>query len=207
METYVTQLTNYLLTQSWQIAVLVAVIAAAAVALKNRSAHVRYLLWLIVLAKCFVPPLVTIPLAVLPQDKMPEPTLISDGEMPAVNIEMADTITSEPIALPSLPVTSPTIMEKLARVGARQWLGARQWRGFGWIAGVAIFVIFALIKALRTEFWLKCMRKLLPTELKCEIEDLFSDVGVRTFPKVWLVEGIGQPFVWGFLRGSIYLPW
>ena len=26
------------------------------------------------------------------------------------------------------------------------------------------------------------------------------------FPKVWLVEGIGQPFVWGLLRGSIYLP-
>ena len=25
-------------------------------------------------------------------------------------------------------------------------------------------------------------------------------------PKVWLVEGIGQPFVWGLLRGSIYLP-
>ncbi|MHC4737783.1 MAG: M56 family metallopeptidase [Planctomycetota bacterium] len=199
METYLTQITNYLLTQSWQIAILVVVIAVVNLALKNRSAHIRYLLWLIVLAKCLAPPLVTVPLAVLPQDKLPEPTLISNGEMPAVNVQMTDAVTSEPIAVPSLPVASPTIMERLARVTGKKWLG------FGWIAGVAVFVVFAVIKALRTEFWLKCKRKLLPTELKCEIEDLFSDVGVRKFPKVWLVEGIGQPFVWGLLRGSIYL--
>jgi beta-lactamase regulating signal transducer with metallopeptidase domain/cob(I)alamin adenosyltransferase len=75
-----------------------------------------------------------------------------------------------------------------------------------WLAGLAVFLLFACIKASRTNRWLRRQRKLLPTELKCEIEDLFSDVGVRKFPKVWLVEGIGQPFVWGLQRGSIYLP-
>ena len=71
MQNYLNQITNYLLMQSWQIAILVVVIAAVNLALKNRSAHVRYLLWLIVLAKCLVPPLVTIPLAVLPQVTQP----------------------------------------------------------------------------------------------------------------------------------------
>jgi len=200
MENYLNPITNYLLTQSWQIAVLVAIIAALSLALKNRSAHVRYLLWLIVLAKCLVPPSVTVPLAILPQDKRPELTLISNVEMPAVNVEMADTVTSEPLALPSLPVTSPTIMERLARVTARQWLG------FGWIVGVAAFLLFALVKALRTNFWLWRQRKLLPAELQTWIEDLFSGLDFRTLPKVWLLSGIGQPFVWGLLRGSIYLP-
>jgi len=200
MENYLTQITNYLLAQSWQIAVLVMVIAAVCLVLKNKSAHVRYLLWLIVLAKCLVPPLVTIPLAILPQDKMQEPTLISSGEMPAVNVEMADTVTSEPIALPSLVVTSPTIMERLARVTARQWLG------FGWIVGVAAFLLFALIKALQTNVWLWRQRKPLSAELQSGIENLFSELGLRISPQVWLVEGIGQPFVWGLLRGSIYLP-
>ncbi len=200
MESYLTQITNYLLTQSWQIAILVAVIAAVNLALKNKSAHIRYLLWLIVLAKCLVPPLVTIPLAILPQDKMPEPTLISSGEMPAVNVEMKDTVTSKPIALPSLQVTSPTIMERLARVTSKQWLG------FGWIVGVAAFLLFALIKALRTNFWLWRQRKPLPAELQIFIKELFSGLGIKTFPKVWLLSGIGQPFVWGLLRGRIYLP-
>ena len=65
MENYLTEITSYLLTQSWQIAVLVGVIAAVSLALKNRSAHIRYLLWLIVLAKCLVPPLLTVPVAIL----------------------------------------------------------------------------------------------------------------------------------------------
>jgi len=200
MENYLTQITNYLLTQSWQIAVLVVVIAAASLALKNKSAHIRYLLWLIVLAKCLVPPLLTIPLVILPQDKMQEPTLISSGEMPAVNVEMADTVKSEPIALPSLAVTSPTIMERLASVTAKQWLG------FGWIVGVAAFLLFALVKALRTNSWLWRQRRPLSAELQIEIDNLFSGFDLKTFPKVWLLAGIGQPFVWGLLRGSIYLP-
>ena len=200
MEDYLAQITNYLLTQSWQIAVLVVVITAVNLALKNRSAHIRYLLWLIVLAKCLVPPLVTIPIAILPKDKMPEQTLISNVEMPAVNVEMTDTVRSEPIALPSLQSKSPTIMERLARVTARQWLG------FGWIVGVAAFLLFALVKALRTNFWLWRQRKLLTAEAQIGIDNLFSGFGTKTFPKVWLLDGIGQPFVWGLLRGSIYLP-
>ena len=69
METYLTQITNYLLAQSWQIAILAVVIAAVTLALKNKSAHIRYLLWLIVLAKCLVPPLHSIPVAVLPEER------------------------------------------------------------------------------------------------------------------------------------------
>ena len=66
MET-LTQITNYLACQSWQIALLSVAVAAVSLLLKNRSSHVRYLLWLVVLAKCLVPSLFTITLAVLPQ--------------------------------------------------------------------------------------------------------------------------------------------
>ncbi|MCH8120803.1 MAG: PD40 domain-containing protein [Planctomycetes bacterium] len=191
MENYLTQITNYLLTQSWQIAVLVAVIAAATVALKNRSAHVRYLLWLIVLAKCLVPPLLTVPLAVLPQDK-PVP-VFEIAVMPKV----------EPLPLPSTPVPpapTRTVAARPARLSPRQWLG------LAWIVGVATFVLVAMTKALRTQFWLRGKRKPLPAEMRTGIEDLFSGLELKTFPKAWLIEGIGQPFVWGLLHGSIYLP-
>ncbi|MHC4387685.1 MAG: hypothetical protein ACYSX1_03660, partial [Planctomycetota bacterium] len=60
MGTVHTHIRDYLVTQSWQIAALVLVAAVVTLALKNRSAHVRYLLWLIVLAKCLVPPVHTI---------------------------------------------------------------------------------------------------------------------------------------------------
>jgi len=45
MERYLEHITEYLLGQSWQIAVLVCAVATVSWLLRNRSAHVRYLLW------------------------------------------------------------------------------------------------------------------------------------------------------------------
>ena len=196
MESHLIQITRYLLAQSWQIAALVLFIAIANLVLRNKSAHVRYLLWLIVLGKCLVPPLLTVPVAVLPEDK------------PIPVYEMAEVPTVAPKAesflLPSMPLrpSRPTQIGSTRPVR----LTPRQWLGLSWIIGVAAFVLVALTKALKTQIWLKRARKLLPADLHIGIADLFSDLGLKKFPKVWLVEGIGQPFVWGLLRGGIYLP-
>jgi len=191
METYSTQITDYLLTQSWQIAILVAAVAAATWLLRNKSAHVRYLLWLIVLAKCLVPPLVTVPLAVLPQEK---PTLLLELQTPSPMI-------TEPVASAPAPQVNPQVP---VVVPPRTRVDMRQWLAIAWITGVSIFVVVAVVKALQTICWLRRERKPLPAELHSSIEGLFRDFG--GLPKLWLVDGIGQPFVWGLLRGSIYLP-
>jgi beta-lactamase regulating signal transducer with metallopeptidase domain len=191
MENPLNQITNYLLTQSWQIAILVIVIAAASWLLKNKSAHVRYLLWLIVLAKCLVPPLFTIPLAVLPQEK---PTLLLQLQAPPPMI-------AEPATSPAPPQVSPPVP---VVVQPRPRLDMRQWLSVGWIVGLSIFALVALIKAWRTLSWLRRQRRPLPAELKAAIERLFCERGA--LPKLWLIEGAGQPFVWGLFRGSIYLP-
>jgi beta-lactamase regulating signal transducer with metallopeptidase domain len=191
MEDYITQITSYLWTQSWQIAVLVVVIAAAALALKSKSAHVRYLLWLIVLAKCLVPPLLTIPLAVLAE------------ENPAMVFEPMDTSAGEPSALPSAkPATGPvpTLTERPASLTIAQCFG------FGWFLCAAAFILAASIKALLTNLWLWRERKPLSSELQTRIAVSLANLEFAIVPKVWLVDGIGQPFVWGLLRGSIYLP-
>ena len=201
MGNYLNQITGYLLTQSWQIAILVAVVAAVTMLLKNRSSHVRYLLWLIVLAKCLVPPLLTVPLAVLPEEQvstlpaMPEDRIAVAFERPEMHMAEAPVSTAPSAAE---PVT--TVKKTLPH------LSVRQWAGLGWIAGATLFVLVAVTKALRTEFWLRRQRKLLSAKLQSEIDNLFSGLEIRTLPKVWLVEGIGQPFVWGLLRGSVYLP-
>ena len=191
MENYLIQTTNYLLTQSWQIAVLVVVIAAVTWLLKNKSAHICYLLWLIVLAKCLVPPLLTVPVAILPQ---PEPPVL---------VETIVTLPAEPAVAPVVPIASqpaPIVPEQKISLTGREWLAVI------WIIGAVGFVLVAVIKALRTNLWLWRQRKPLPTELQIGIENLFSSFDFRSLPKVWLVKGIGQPFVWGLLRGGIYLP-
>ena len=201
MGNMLTGITNYLWTQSWQIAVLAMIIAAVSLVLKNKSAHVRYLLWMIVLAKCLIPPLVTIPLAILPGSRGMEPVLTTPVEMPAVTIEAVDTAESDSaIALPLVPVARPTIVERLAEVTVYQWVV------FVWIIGAGLFALIAVIKAFRVNRWLSKERKLLSAGLQAEIEELLAGLGIEPFPRVWLVDDIGQPFVWGLVRGSIYLP-
>ena len=55
MLNYLTSITNYLWTQSWQIAILAVIITAISMLLRNKSAHIRYLLWLVLLIKCLMP--------------------------------------------------------------------------------------------------------------------------------------------------------
>jgi ankyrin repeat protein/beta-lactamase regulating signal transducer with metallopeptidase domain len=99
---------------------------------------------------------------------------------------------------PAVSVSVPAARDRITSLTMRQWLA------IGWIAGLSIFALVALIKAWRTVSWLRRERKPLPAELHSSIEGLFRDFG--GLPKLWLVDGIGQPFVWGLLCGSIYLP-
>jgi hypothetical protein len=62
-----TYITDFLSVQSVHLAVLFAIVAAAAALLRRQTAHLRYLLWLLIVAKCFVPPLHTFSLPVLPE--------------------------------------------------------------------------------------------------------------------------------------------
>ena len=63
---------DYIMTQSLQIAAVFAVITALCFLFRRRTSHVRYLLWLLVLAKCIMPSLVTVSLAILPQPPNPD---------------------------------------------------------------------------------------------------------------------------------------
>ena len=73
MDTVLTNITEYMLKQSCQVAILFVVVAIVCLALKKKTAHLRYLLWLLILAKCLVPSVVTISLAILPQQPKPAP--------------------------------------------------------------------------------------------------------------------------------------
>jgi len=203
MATGLTGITDYLLTQSWQIALLVLVVAAVNLALRNRSAHVRYLLWLIVLAKCLVPPFYAVPLAILPQQEQAEPAAMAPlAYAPPLEREATGPMMTEPAELSSIALEMPSS----AVERGRRIISVREWLGIGWMVGACAFLAFNLLRALRANLWLWRRRKALPAELRRNIENLFSAHGVQSFPDVWLVEGFNQPFVWGLVRGSIYLP-
>ncbi len=201
MNSLINQIANYLWNQSWQIAILVLIVASVTYMLKNKNAHIRYLLWLIIVAKCIFPPLLTIALPVLPHNDIPEPTeiqatqaqdiIITTGSLPAAN-----------------NYQSPATIEqkKQSRFGSLAELSISTWLIIIWIAGVSTFLIIALFRAVRTQRWLIGNRQQLPLKFQNYVNDFANRITVTNKPNIWIIDSIGQPFVWGIFRGSIYLP-
>ncbi len=83
MEILAIKLGDYLLQQSWQIAVLIGIVAVINRTLRHRSAHIRYLLWLLVLAKCLVPAVFNVPVAVFPSETVVHAVTDASGALTA----------------------------------------------------------------------------------------------------------------------------
>jgi len=203
MDAYLNRVVWYLAAQSWQIAVLAAAVAVVTFALRHRSAHVRYLLWLIVLAKCLVPPLHPVPLRVLPQ-AVPEmvPSMLSP---PAGSGERSTFSNPAPLGSPSPQRPGPAPSPTVPPLGAHR-LSVAGWLGVLWIAGAGGYLMMNLLRAVRGHYWLWKTRRPLPADVEASTANLLQAYPVRRLPRVWIMKGVGQPFVWGLGRGSIYVP-
>jgi len=215
MNIYLRQFVDYLLNQSWQIAILAMVVALLVFLLRNKSAHVRYLLWLIVLAKCLVPPLYGVPLRVLPEDTMGVRLLgvQSPGVPSAPENARSGDLSLQPLNAAEPPKSSfvipePAVAEQrqISRIQTLTWAETYYWLGFIWLVGACVYLAFNALRALRTNHWLRRARRPLPIQSLAEITKFFSAHGSKSLPAIWLAEDVSQPFVWGLVRGSIYLP-
>jgi cytohesin len=203
MESWLTRIAEYLLAQSWQIAVLTVAVAAATFFLRNRSAHARYLLWLVVLAKCLVPSVYTVPLAVLPREESPA----SATTLPPERLIAEHRVLEGAVTEPANPISGPTEMPPTRHVTDKPaTYNIWAWLAVGWLAGALALLAFNLLNALRTQVWLQRQRRTLPAQSRREIRRFLSAHGLKRMPSIWLLDGISQPFVWGLVRGSIYLP-
>ena len=70
MNSLLNELAGVLLSQSLQIGIVFLIVMMACILLRRASAHWRYLLWLLVIAKCLTPPIVSFSLPVLPSQQI-----------------------------------------------------------------------------------------------------------------------------------------
>ena len=209
MGVYLAGAVLYVITQSWQIAVLTVAVAAATFVLRHRSAHVRYLLWLIVVVKCFVPPLHTVALQVLP-GPAPEglPAVLLQPPWSLDRAAVMD-LFGRPMPVQKLPlpatVPQPDTRHVVVVTVPRPWPVWGAMVTF-WLTGAGAYLTMNLLRALRGHHWLQENRRPLPDDARADATNLLRAYDARRLPRIWIVEGVGQPFVWGLLRGSIYVP-
>ncbi|HML76369.1 MAG TPA: M56 family metallopeptidase [Anaerohalosphaeraceae bacterium] len=205
---------DFMTTQSVQVALVFGVVAGVNWMLRNRSAHIRYLLWLVVLVKCVTPPIVTFSLPVLPgETTLQMPSAVRSETMDYGLVEPA-AVKTEAVEKTAVPVPEKTqvnlaTVEPLAAAQTERPALSKSimlWVVL-WAAGAACYLLWALGRAILLGRRLKHSRRPLPAELM--IEQIETQARLWDYPggfKVWLMDGIGQPFVWGLWRGAIYLP-
>jgi beta-lactamase regulating signal transducer with metallopeptidase domain len=199
------RLLDILWLQSWQIAVLFGLVGVACLFLRRASAHWRYLLWLVVLVKCLVPPVMPI---ALPGVAKTLEHILSKGNAAFQDARSAAAAT-EISAAPSQSSVSAqafSSVNSLSRPSTWERFDWRLWLVAAWVAGGLSYLMVALIKAWRIQLGLKQARTWPDMDLECEFLDMAKLVGIAHRPKLCLIRGLGQPFVWGIFRGSIYLP-
>ena len=110
MQSALSEIASYLLGQSWQIAAVFVAVAGACLILGKSSAHWRYLLWLIVLAKCLVPPLLSVPVAVLPASPTAAQNILTAQAPAATVVVPAARVLRLPVAPIEVPVAESVEM-------------------------------------------------------------------------------------------------
>ncbi|MFC1781263.1 ankyrin repeat domain-containing protein [Planctomycetota bacterium] len=213
MNAYLTHVVNYLLNQSWQIAFLTVVVILITFLLRNKNAHVRYLIWLVVLAKCLIPPLYAVPISVLPQELIEvrssglEPIkTTSESQTIAVSTSDLSVTGTEPANVQMPVFTEPTVSMEVTDASKWTWAAISTWLGIIWILGVVVYLVVNVLKAMGTRRWLKRERHPLEPKMQKKVSEFFGAQGIKRLPKIWAVEDASQPFVWGLLSGSIYIP-
>lgn len=207
---------GYLAAQSLQVAFVFLLVLAACWLLREANSHWRYLLWLVVIAKCVTPPVVSLPLPVLPT------TVAQSSAAPrqtAVLLTSASTASAEPIRVsktdaPKIELGANARPAELYSEQSPTPSGAApsirftpsQILTIAWalLAGALLAVLGGRIWA--TQRRLHRLRAIADVESRQAIAGLAETLGFKSAPRVYEIESTVQPFVWGWLWGDIYLP-
>lgn len=214
MKLLLNMVANFLIEQSWQISMVFGLVLVASWLLRNASAHWRYLLWLVVIAKCLIPPIVTVPLPLLPAEKGTIPlTTVTDVPSPINN---SDFDSKTEIARSSMPVAqaaesvgtedvpSSIVREPIPLPYATYNL--REWLVTAWLLIVGILMIHVTGRMWSTHRRLKRTCQPADAETQAAVVALAQMLGMKKTPAVHMADSFAQPFVWGRLRGDVYLP-
>ncbi len=198
---------EFLWAQSWQISFAVIGVGAVCIALRRASAHWRYLLWLVVLVKCLVPPIWSISLFEVPE------TWRGVGRPPMSATEPSERETTGGAVMTATKPNVDQSRSDAKEVGifgmattASHWQGMARALVVLWALASVGYLLWALVKGWRIQRDLTAHRTFPDLELECEFVEMVQALGIRSRPRLCLIRGISQPFVWGVLRGCIYLP-
>ncbi len=203
------EIADVLVRQAWQVAVVFGLVWVCCTLLQRASAHWRYLLWLLVVTKCLTPPIVNIPVPLLTSTAQvaPQPAASQIVTNKPMNVDA-----ESPFLAPLHSDFAPDQSEpKLVTVrttaqAAPQRLTPGEWLVSTWMLIAGIILASVVVRFCATDRQLKRLRVPADDETRTAVAVLARTLGITNPPEVYMSSAAPQPFVWGLVRGEIYVP-
>jgi len=217
---------NWIGTASWQLALFVIIVGFVVALARSLPPKWRYAIWFLVVVKVFLPPSIGTSWGVGNWGIDPVRGWISSlsqnrmGVVESVS-KAPDTSTASPPIVSksrdhetpvSVPLTPSSMQEKPSKYSqtvaapARQTLSLSSLLFIAWLAGVAGFIGFVLVRY----FWLcrilKLARSVDEGPLRVDLERQALKLGGSNPPELVLSDRVSSPFLCGFFRQKIVLP-
>ena len=219
------ELVNLAWTQVWQLTALIALVAALDRLAARRRPHLTYMLWLVVLAKCLTPPVVTStggvfcwlqPLRLVSAAREASPSGPNEFaqrplETTSVVDRRAPAATGADGDEHAMPETSTAAVKyppihSLSAIAPHRLHGTLLWSGIFWLAGTAVL---AAVAGIRLGL---CIRRFRRSAVECRPElaalvaDLAQRLCVRRPVRLLITFSRVGPAVVGLWRPTIVLP-
>lgn len=213
---------GWVLSSSWQLALLVILVAIVAFSARKFSPRWRYALWLLVLIKVFLPPSLTLSLGVgqwgimpvlnrtnlsLPIVKAPQASPSETTGEPETNRVLSYPTLRDRIVISrenpdfnlsmkqAIPPSSTPIGMEMSKI-----------LFFIWLSGFIVFISFVFTRYYRLSGYLKKADRIDEGRLRVLLERLALDMGENGAPDLYLSDHVTSPFLFGILHPRIVLP-
>ena len=198
---------TWMTAASWQLAILVCIIAllAALASALRAPAQLRHGLWLLVLIKVFLPPALSTPLSLGYWTTGPILAQLSLDQswLTPSSLSRDDPSISSTDA-PTLPTTSPA--SSSLRSLLFNSLSVPLLLLFTWSAGVLLFWFVVAWRYRALAQVLRAARPLDEGPLRIALEEIALDLGLSRVPELVASLSVSTPFLCGIFRPRIVLP-
>jgi beta-lactamase regulating signal transducer with metallopeptidase domain len=217
--------------QSFQVLVLFVTAWVVCYLLRNASAHIRYLIWVVVIVKCFLPGFYRLEVPVLPVDEAGSQSAVSLSQERSEIVSGGSSVgvSAEPVTNGQVRQSGAgrfrrsgpafddvsfagqdesavgTVKNSRGILDVIKGLSMAQWGGFVYSAGILTAGGWFIIRAVLFSASLRNRRRKGNQIVLTEFEELCAGFGLQGV-KLWVDEQAGQPYVWGLLRGDVYVP-
>ena len=203
-DSFVERWWSWIVPASWQLVILVCLVAVITRCLRNATPRLKHCLWLLVLVKVFLPPTLTLPIAIGHWGIRPFWQTILE------NFDSGSDSIRRPSGDSTADTTETFEQERIDnRTKTSLSITLNRWPKtlcLTWVSGCLVYFFWIVANHFAITRWLQTGIVIDEGPVRIALERIALKLGLKTVPDLMTAETLTSPFLVGAVRPCIVLP-